>query len=111
MKRMLLSLLCIAPLLSYAASSDVVIDKEQCTITKNGETFPLYGKIQIVDSFADIKVQIVNSFGDIKVQIVNAFPDDCGEVQIVNSFPDVKVQIVDSFADVKVQIVNSFSGF
>ena len=86
------------------------IDKQNCTFTKDGKTFKLYGKVQIVNSFPDIKVQIVDSFSDVDVQIVNSFPDNCGKVQIVNSFPDVKVQIVNSFPDIKVRIVNSFPG-
>lgn len=86
------------------------IDKQNCTFTKKGKTYKLYGKVQIVNSFPDIKVQIVDSFPDVDVKIVNSFPDNCGKVQIVNSFPDVKVQIVDSFPDIKVRIVNSFPG-
>jgi hypothetical protein len=35
----------------------------------------LYGKVQIVNSFPDIKVQVVNSFPDLKVQKVSSFPD------------------------------------
>ena len=72
--------------------------------------FPLYGDIQFVESFPDIKIQIVNSFPDIKVKLVESFPDDCGEWKIVESFPDVKVQIVESFPDIKVQFVESFPG-
>ncbi len=86
------------------------IDKKECTFTKDGKTFPLYGKVQIVNAFPDIKVQIVSSFEDIDVKIVNSFPDDCGKVQIVNAFPDVKVQIVNSFPDIKVKIVDAFPG-
>lgn len=70
----------------------------------------LYGKVQFVTSFPDIKVQVVNSFPDLKVQMVESFPDKCGKWQVVNSFPDVKVQIVESFPDVKIQYVNSFPG-
>lgn len=70
----------------------------------------MYGKVQIVTSFPDVKVQIVNAFPDLKVQMVNSFPDKCGQWQIVNSFPDVKVQFVESFPDVKIQYVNSFPG-
>ncbi len=72
--------------------------------------FNLYGKVQFVNSFPDIKIQYVNSFPDIKVKFVSAFPDDCGEWQVVDSFPDFKVQIVESFPDLKVQVVESFPG-
>ena len=56
-----------------AAAADVKIDKENCTITKDGKTYKLYGKVKIVDSFEDIKVKIVDSFEDIKIKIVNSF--------------------------------------
>lgn len=82
-------------------------------IVSNNCTFKghnLYGKIQFVNSFPDLKVQIVNSFPDIQVQMVNSFPSKCGQWQAVNSFPDLKVQIVNSFPDIKIQYVNSFPG-
>mgnify|MGYP000164863262 CR=1 FL=1 len=70
----------------------------------------LYGKVQFVTSFPDIKIQYVTSFPDIKVKNVTSFPDDCGEWQTVTSFPDFKVQVVTSFPDLKVQMVESFPG-
>ena len=70
----------------------------------------LKGKIQVVDSFPDIKVQIVTSFPDIKVKKVTSFPSDCGKWQFVDSFPDIKIQYVTSFPDIKVQFVESFPG-
>ena len=70
----------------------------------------LHGKVQVVDSFPDLKVQVVTSFPDIKVEQVSSFPDDCGQWQFVDSFPDFKIQYVDSFPDVKVQFVSSFPG-
>lgn len=82
------------------------INEDSCTL--NG--YKLYGKIQFVDSFPDIKVQIVDSFADIEVKIVESFPDQCGEWQIVDSFPDTKVQIVNSFGDIKIKFVETFPG-
>ena len=70
----------------------------------------LYGKIQFVTSFPDVKVQVVSSFPDIKVQQVSSFADGPGKWQIVDSFPDYKVQVVDSFPDFKIQYVTSFPG-
>lgn len=81
---------------------------EQANCTYNG--IPLYGKVQFVTSFPDIKIQYVNSFPDLKVKFVDGFADDCGEWQEVNSFPDFKVQVVESFPDIKIQIVDSFPG-
>lgn len=82
------------------------IDKDDCTC----KGFKLYGKIQFVESFPDIKVEVVESFPDLNVKIVDSFPDECGEWQIVDSFPDLKVQIVESFADIKIKFVESFPG-
>lgn len=70
----------------------------------------LKGKVEIVDSFPDIKVEIVDSFPDLRVEMVSSFPDDCGQWQIVGSFGDFKVQYVDSFPDIKIQLVDSFPG-
>lgn len=82
------------------------INFDNCTFN----SFPLFGKIQLVESFPDLTVQIVESFPDLKVKLVNSFPNDCGQWQIVESFPDVKIKIVDSFADLKIKIVESFPG-
>lgn len=90
--------------------TSLFIYADDCVLVKNGKTIPLHGKVQIVESFPDIKVQIVESFADLDVLIVSSFPDDCGKIQIVESFPDVKVQIVESFPDIKVRIVSSFPG-
>ncbi len=82
------------------------INFEDCSY--NG--FYLYGKVQVVNSFPDIKVQIVESFPDIKIKIVDSFPDKCGLWQFVESFPDFKIQFVDSFPDIKIKFVESFPG-
>ena len=93
-------------LLSPIALISRSIDKNACTF--NGKK--LYGKIQIVTSFPDVKVQVVTSFPDVKVQMVTSLPSKCGQWQSVTSFPDTKVQFVTSFPDVKIQYVNSFPG-
>jgi hypothetical protein len=89
-----------------AAKGAGAFDKGSCTF--NGKK--LYGKIQVVDAFPDIKVQVVDAFPDVKVQEVNAFPDKCGMWQMVKAFPDTKVQYVTAFPDVKVQYVKAFPG-
>lgn len=71
---------------------------------------PLYGKVQIVNSFPDFKVKVTSSFPDLKVKQVSSFPDSCGKWQFVNSFPDFKVQFVDSFQDFSIKYVDSFPG-
>lgn len=72
--------------------------------------FDLWGDVQVVRSFPDIKVQIVESFPDLKVQVVESFPDKCGKWKFVTSFPDVKIQYVESFPDLKIAFVTSFPG-
>lgn len=96
---------------TFRASSGLIIDRKNCTITKDGKTYKLYGKYQIVNSFPDLKVQYVNSYPDLKIQKVSSFPDQCGKFQKVNSFPDIKIQIVNSFPDLQVKEVSSFPGF
>ena len=70
----------------------------------------LYGKVQVVESFPDIKVQVVRAFPDLRVQQVEAFPNSCGKWQYVESFPDFKIQFVEAFPDLKVQFVEAFPG-
>jgi hypothetical protein len=82
------------------------VDKGSCTFKGK----KMFGKVQFVTAFPDIKIQVVSAFPDLKVQKVNAFPDSCGKWQEVNAFPDIKVQIVSAFPDVKVQYVNAFPG-
>ncbi len=74
------------------------------------EGIKLYGKVEFVTSFPDIKIQYVTSFPDINVKFVDSFADDCGEWKEVTSFPDFKVQVVTSFPDLKVKKVTSFPG-
>ena len=80
---------------SLAAEAGGSFSKSSCTF--NGKK--LYGNIQEVTSFPDVKVQKVSSF-----------PDACGKWKMVTSFPDTKVQFVTSFPDVKIQYVTSFPG-
>jgi hypothetical protein len=96
----------VAGALGYSLSADAGSVNKSCTFKGK----KMYGKIQVVTAFPDIKVQVVNAFPDLKVQKVNAFPDSCGKWQMVDAFPDVKVQFVDAFPDVKIQYVNAFPG-
>jgi hypothetical protein len=97
---------------SAAISSKNLAAKERlktCSdCTFNG--INLYGKVQVVDAFPDIKVQVVDAFPDLKVQEVDAFPDECGKWQFVDAFPDFKIQFVDAFPDIKIQYVDAFPG-
>ncbi|MDW8201957.1 MAG: hypothetical protein RML75_12230 [Cyanobacteriota bacterium SKYGB_h_bin112] len=88
------------------AASERILDRATCSF--GGK--PLYGKVQVVESFPDVRVQAVESFPDLKVKLVSSFPDSCGEWQIVESFPHVKVQFVQNFPDIKIQYVKAFPG-
>jgi hypothetical protein len=105
-----IAIICAALLMALSGISSAAIaadiDKAACTFKGK----KLYGKIQFVTSFPDVKIQEVTSFPDVKIEKVNSFPDKCGKWQIVTSFPDTKVQVVSSFPDVKVQYVTSFPG-
>ncbi len=90
------------------AHAQTTISKSDCSVTVKGKTFPLSGKVKIVESFPDIKVQIVESFPDVEIKLTDSSWPKCCEWKMVESFPDVKIQIVNSFPDIKVKFVNSF---
>lgn len=81
-------------------------EKAECSLNNHR----LYGRVQVVDSFPDLKVQVVNAFPDLKVKVVESNPTKCGEWKIVSNFPDLKIQFVNSFPDLKIQYVESFPG-
>lgn len=92
-----------------AVSAVVTTDervRDDCTLSG----VPLYGNVQVVESFPDLRVKVVDSFPDLKVRIVESFPDQCGEWHMVESFPDFKIQYVESFPDLKIEFVESFAG-
>ncbi len=89
------------------ASAQAGFDRPGCSF----KGFQLFGDVQVVESFPDLKVQIVDSFPDLNVQAVTSFPDTCGQWKFVDSFPDVKIQYVDSFPDLKIKLVTSFPGW
>ena len=72
-------------LLSGVSPNTLAADIDKAACTFKGKK--LYGKIQIVTSFPDVKVQEVTSFPDLKVEKVSSFPDKCGKWQLVTSFP------------------------
>ncbi len=99
------ALLCAAlGLLPLTGSAGTV--GSDCTL--NG--IRLYGRVQVVDNFPDLKVQVVDNFPDLKVQKVSAFADQCGKWEFVSGFADFKIQFVDSFPDLKIRFVSSFPG-
>lgn len=94
------------PNASAPVLADSKVDKATCTFQGK----KLFGRVQIVEHFGDIKVKVVNVFPDLKVQKVTVFPDNCGQWQMVDVFPDLKIQIVDVFPDIEVKYVNVFPG-
>jgi hypothetical protein len=98
--------LLLIPKASAPALADSPIDEASCTYKGKN----LYGTVQIVQNFPDIKVKIVSDFPDLKVKQVTAFATKCGEWQIVESLGDLKVQIVDAFPDIQIQYVDAFPG-
>ena len=63
---------------------------EAATATAVPDKCRLFGKIQVVEHFPDVKIQIVQHFPDLKVKIVEHFPDRPGKWQMVTHFPDYK---------------------
>lgn len=110
MKRIFTILLSVLATISISLAADVKIDKDNCTIAKDGNTYPLYGKVEVVTSGADLKVQIVNVGADLNVELVNVGANSCGKVEVVNVGADVKVEIVEVGADIKVELVNVGAG-
>ncbi|MCD8072561.1 MAG: hypothetical protein LUE10_05220 [Alistipes sp.] len=81
-------------------------NKSRCTYND----IPLYGKVKVVSSFADIQVRVVSSFPDLRVKVVGSFPDECGKWELVESFPDFTIKYVDSFSDIDIMFMDSFPG-
>jgi hypothetical protein len=108
MEKIIVSVIALVIVFGFAAYNVSGSNQISSDCTFHGKK--MYGKVQVVTSFPDIKVQVVSSFADLKVQTVNSFPDSCGKWQFVNSFPDFKIQYVNSFPDIKIMMVNSFPG-
>ena len=92
------------------ASNQVTIDKKDCQIIKEDKTFPLYGKVKIVESGEDFRVELVEYGADLEVKIVDYSADKCGEIHLVEYSADAKVRIVENNGDIKVKIVKYSPG-
>jgi hypothetical protein len=71
---------------------------------------PLYGKVKVVNAYADIKVQVVNNYSDLDVKLVDHYADSCGKWKFVDNYPDFKVQFVDHYGDIKIRFVDHYPG-
>jgi len=108
MKRLLLTLA--LALIGYAADAQTIdlgkftIDKNACTITRksDGKTFPLHGRVEIVDHNPDLRVEIVDHNPD--VYVMAHYPCDCGEYELVDHNPDLRVELVDHNPDLTVEV-------
>ena len=92
-------------------AQEVTIDKENCTITKDGKTFPLYGEVLVVESgSADLTVKVVDGgVCDLEVKDTNGFSaSSCGEWKFVSfGSHDFSVRFVDSgSADLEIKFVS-----
>lgn len=104
-------------LFTLFASSEVYIDTESCTITKNGKTYPASGNVIIVESgdYYDLAVLVASDgdYHDTSIQLVSTGSStSCGQFTIVepgNDY-DLIITIVDpgSNYDVVVTIDNDF---
>ncbi len=65
----------------------------------------VFGRIQVVDHFPDVRVRVVQGIADMEVRVVDAFPNRQGRWQFVDHFPDFRVQFVQHHADFTVRLV------
>ena len=118
----LLSLL-LTSTLCFALGDGVTVDKEKCTITKKGKTFPLYGEIHLVESegLADLVVYVTKSWShfdlDVYISQNNPGVDECGGFYIIKDLSSSAINVYvtewEDDADITVYIENveSSSGF
>jgi hypothetical protein len=108
MKKFVLSF--VMALICYAAAAQTIdigkftIDKNNCTITRkaDGKTFPLHGRVEIVDHSPDLRVEIVDHNPD--VYVMEHYPSNCGEYELVDHNPDLRVELVDHNPDLTVEV-------
>ena len=118
----LLSLL-LTSTLCFALGDGVTVDKEKCTITKKGKTFPLYGEIHLVESegLADLVVYVKKSWSnfdlDVYISKNNPDVDGCGGFYIIKDFSSSAINVYvtewEDDTDITVYIENheNSSGF
>jgi hypothetical protein len=81
-----------------------------CTFSKNGKTYKLYGKYRVDDIFPDFTVREVTFNEDLKVRKVGFSPDACGKWERDDVFYDFKIRIVTFNEDFKIRYVDFSEG-
>ena len=115
MKRIFAILLSILTIATFSLADDVTIDKDNCTITKDGRTYPLYGEVKFVETYgsADIVVKIVDAGScDLEVKKLDSgTATSCGEWRVIeNGSADLNVKLVTTgAADITVKFIEAGS--
>ena len=78
-------------------AQQVKISKSDCSVTVNGKTFPLSGKVKIVESFPDIKVQVVESFPDVEIKLTEVLGPDAANGSLWSRFQMLKFSLSTRF--------------
>lgn len=112
MKRIATILLLTLATATFSFAKDVKIDRSNCTITKDGQTYPLYGEVKVVDSgYADLIVKVVRGGScDLEVKVIKSgSTSSCGEWKLVSSGScDFTVRFVESgSADLEIKIIDA----
>jgi len=95
---------------AFAAASPSAVPMGKVSDSCSLDGKKLYGKVKVVEHFADFKVKVVEHFPDLNVQLVEHFPDSCGKWQLVEHFPDFTITYVEHFPDFEIKKVQHFPG-
>lgn len=101
-------ILIITGLIMITAGNISAQDFDPFTCTYKG--MELYGKIQKVDNYGDVKVEVVNYNADLEVDTTESYPSRCGEWKFVKDYPDFKIQFVSYGGDIKIRYVSYSPG-
>ena len=71
----------------------------------------LCGRVEVVNSSADLRVEVVETSPDLRVQIVNYSPTRIGEWQFVEHGADFRIEYVRSSADLRIEFVDHSPGY
>ena len=115
MKHIITLLVFILAIVTSSLADDVMIDKDNCTITKDSKTYPLYGEVKFVDTYgsADIIVKVVSGGScDLEVKVIESgSTSSCGEWRVIeNGSADFCVKLItEGAADIEVKFIEAGS--